>query len=666
MSEFANRNNVLEKETLESQIDRLNMRINEFMNNSLMSCDDSERISPIKKSNCDDTEISMTERFSMNEKYFINEDNEELYYLCNRSMMKFEDMRSDVLRNNEGNDLDFSEIRSSFGDFYRHSDAECRDITMKDLYELYKQVKGIIDIVESGGSYLGNLKFVGINYALAIYGMEISQKETCSSQFVSESINYEKKNHELQTQVVELKKKLSIPNEAIDRFCENIEREIVNSYNDTILLSPINNQKYLHIGFKDLIDSKSWSLLEQNYRKLKISHKKCEEISNNLAWQNAEIQVIKMQTQKKLKQSIEKEIELKFRQEVILKLQEEHERNIIEIKSKRETMEKEILRIDKYKRKLEKMRAMIKTQLQKLSTPKSQPEAKRPNSTSRINKTSPTLKRIRKMTSTKSTDHILSEINDIQKEISTLESFSEKSSNESDSVRLSHLYTKLSDLKTQKALGQFTASSTSMQIKNMNFSKSKPQKALGQFTASSTSMQIKNMNFSKSKNQISVTKKINSSSAQNSPTNTPIKSLILSSSENSADLSKPPIYKKTLRTNTEVIENLTQNTKDLYLREERVAEKEAELERKEKELQYLWVNSPNNERLTRIVSEESDKLTRLQIEYDRKLKILQDQISKYDSMIEKAKEDQNIVYINTDGNIDKLKELYRVIEELLI
>lgn len=556
-------------------------------------------------------------------------------------MMKFEDLRSDALRNHETNDLDFSEIRSSFGDFYRQSDVECREITMKDLYELSKQVKSIIDAVESGGNYMGNLKFIGTNYALAIYGMEISQKETCSAQFVLENINYEKKISELQAQIVELKKKLSIPNEAIDRFCGNIEREILNCYNDAMPLSPTKNQTNSLIELKDIMDSKSWSLLEQNYRKLKLNHKKCEEISNNLAWQNAEIQVIKMQTQKKFQQSMEKEIELKFRQEDVLKLQGEYERNMSEIKSSRDAVEKEILRIDKYKRKLEKMRTMIKTQLQRLlTTTQVQPEAKRPSSASRINESSPTLRRIRNINSSQLTDHIVSEINEVQKEINQLENYLEKSSNEGDSVRLSHLYTKLSDLKTQKALGQFTASSSSMQTANTN--------------------------FSKSTEKLSIPKRMNSSSAQNSPTNTPIKSLILSSPENSSDLSKPPIYRKAPRTNTEVIENSTQNTKTLHLREERIAEKEAELERKEKELQHSWANSPSNERLIRIVNEESEKLRRLQIDYDRKLKILQSQIVRYDTMMEKAKEDQNIVHNYPDRNIEKLKDLYSFMEELLL
>lgn len=556
-------------------------------------------------------------------------------------MMKFEDLRSDALRNHETNDLDFSEIRSSFGDFYRQSDVECREITMKDLYELSKQVKSIIDAVESGGNYMGNLKFIGTNYALAIYGMEISQKETCSAQFVLENINYEKKISELQAQIVELKKKLSIPNEAIDRFCGNIEREILNCYNDAMPLSPTKNQTNSRIELKDIMDSKSWSLLEQNYRKLKLNHKKCEEISNNLAWQNAEIQVIKMQTQKKFQQSMEKEIELKFRQEDVLKLQGEYERNMSEIKSSRDAVEKEILRIDKYKRKLEKMRTMIKTQLQRLlTTTQVQPEAKRPSSASRINESSPTLRRIRNINSSQLTDHIVSEINEVQKEINQLENYLEKSSNEGDSVRLSHLYTKLSDLKTQKALGQFTASSSSMQTANTN--------------------------FSKSTEKLSIPKRMNSSSAQNSPTNTPIKSLILSSPENSSDLSKPPIYRKAPRTNTEVIENSTQNTKTLHLREERIAEKEAELERKEKELQHSWANSPSNERLIRIVNEESEKLRRLQIDYDRKLKILQSQIVRYDTMMEKAKEDQNIVHNYPDRNIEKLKDLYSFMEELLL
>lgn len=556
-------------------------------------------------------------------------------------MMKFEDLRSDALRNHETNDLDFSEIRSSFGDFYRQSDVECREITMKDLYELSKQVKSIIDAVESGGNYMGNLKFIGTNYALAIYGMEISQKETCSAQFVLENINYEKKISELQAQIVELKKKLSIPNEAIDRFCGNIEREILNCYNDAMPLSPTKNQTNSRIELKDIMDSKSWSLLEQNYRKLKLNHKKCEEISNNLAWQNAEIQVIKMQTQKKFQQSMEKEIELKFRQEDVLKLQGEYERNMSEIKSSRDAVEKEILRIDKYKRKLEKMRTMIKTQLQRLlTTTQVQPEAKRPSSASRINESSPTLRRIRNINSSQLTDHIVSEINEVQKEINQLENYLDKSSNEGDSVRLSHLYTKLSDLKTQKALGQFTASSSSMQTTNTN--------------------------FSKSTEKLSIPKRMNSSSAQNSPTNTPIKSLILSSPENSSDLSKPPIYRKAPRTNTEVIENSTQNTKTLHLREERIAEKEAELERKEKELQHSWANSPSNERLIRIVNEESEKLRRLQIDYDRKLKILQSQIVRYDTMMEKAKEDQNIVHNYPDRNIEKLKDLYSFMEELLL
>lgn len=645
---------ILEKGFLESKLEKLQIRINDFKNNSLLSSEDSEILSPTKekyiKKCLDDTDLSLAERFLMNDDCFFNYDigglrNEELSTFCNRAMMKFEDFRSYAMRKCEKNSFDFDEMKSSFGETCKQNDVEYKETSLKDVYELLGHVKNLIYIVESEGKYMGSFKFAGFSFNLAINDVGFIQKDVCLEQFALEKIEckgfwdisedgYKKKVYDLVAEDRKIRESVDVYYDVVDRFCRSIENQMVNAYNDRF---PERNQKKetMKVHIRDMVDGKSWCLLEQGYRKLKVLCEKCEEIKNGLAWRNAEMQVIRLQAQKKLQQNAEKEIELKFKHEDIHRLQGEYEKNLRDVKANKMYQEKEIEKLDEYKVKLENMRVMIKTQLESLSKIRIHTESRRPNSASKINDITPTSKQINP-NSTQSTDPLLNDINFIQKEIKTLEKSLEKSPNEENSVKLSHLLTKLSDLKTQKALDKFSSNKSYIQSLN------------------SMSNQ--------SSNKLSVPKKVISSSAQNSPTNMSMKSFVIPSSEHSSEVSKPPIYRKAIRVNNEGLEN----AKSLCLREERVAEREAELENREKVLQKAWKSVPDSEKLISIINDEKDRLARLQISYDSKLKVLQSQIIRYDNIIEKAREEQAKIKTYPDETVQKLKNLYKLMGEFLL
>ncbi|OMJ74490.1 hypothetical protein SteCoe_19870 [Stentor coeruleus] len=653
MSKF-NVRNLQGKKSLEGEIEKLHVKIKDFKNNSLLSSEDSEILSPTKenyKKKClDDTELSLAERFLMMDDCFGNYDignlgSEELNTLCNRAMMKYEDFRSFTMRKSTSNDFSFSEVKSSFEDDYKQNDVKYKEITLKDIYGLLGQLKNIILIVESKGKYIGSFKFAGFSFNLSISDLgviekDIYQKQLSIEQFVCKDYysisdnECNKKVHDVLTEDWKVKGNTDFYYDVVDRFCKGIESQMINTYNDMIPM--INNKKdIMQDNIRDMMDMKSWCLLEQGYRKLKAVNEKCEEIKNDLAWKNTEMQVIKLQAQKKIQENAEKEIELKFKQEDIYRLQEEYEKNLRDVKASKAYHEKEIEKLDVYKEKLENMRVMIKTQLEALSKIHIHTESKRPNSASKINYTTSTSNHLNQ-NSTQSTSPHQNEINHLQQEISTLEKSLKKSPNEENFVKLSHLLTKLSDLKTQKALDQFSSNTSYIQ------------------TLSSISNQ--------STSKLSVPKRIISNSAQNSPTNMSMKSFIIPSSEHSNEVSKPPIYKKATRMNSENVEN----TKSLCLREERVVEREIELDEREKGLQKMWKSMSDGEKLISIINDEKDKLARLQMSYDNKLKVLQSQIIRYDNIIEKAKEQQAKVKTYPDETVQKLKSLYKLMGEFLL
>lgn len=543
--------------------------------------------------------------------------------------MRIEDVRSDSLRNGDFNDLDFSDIRESLGDFNRKSDFETREINIKDLYKLDKHVRNIINQVEAGERYNGVLKFAGVTFNLQIFGLEISKKSKLAMPETTE--NLQEKVNELQNTIIELRKKISIPDQAVNRFCGEIEKKMLDSYQEsyTNMWTP----SEIEINPLENPSGKSWALMEFDYKVLKNHHKKCEEVSNNLQWQGIEVQLIRSQLQKKLQITNEKEGYLIAKHQELAKTQKEYDENLHSVESERKTVENEIQRVEKYKRKLEKMKKILKTQIEALKT-----GGNRPSSASRVSETSPSLRRFRSNNS--NNESLDSEIEEVQLEIHSVESSLQDSVNETGSVKLCHLYTQLSNLRTQRVIEKNSLTSESMQV-----------------------------SLTKSMEKLPFPRKFTFSSAENSPNSTPIKIPTASPRENLSDVSKPPIYRRNNRGQTETVTTPTSNnTKITSIREERVAEREIEVERREKELQATWMKMPHAQELIPMVQNQVIALKKAQVEYDKKLKLLQNQIIRYDNLSEKIKEDGkdkgkgegSEIYIN------RLKDLYMLMEELLL
>ena len=537
--------------------------------------------------------------------------------------MKLEDIRSSELRSVEFNDLDFSDIRSSLGDFNRKSELDTREINIKDLYELKRHTRQIIKSVESGEGYNGVLRFAGVTFNLQIFGMEISQKEKSAKYYMGSTENLQQKVEELQRTIVDLRKKLTFPDKILSKFCEDIEKNMLETYQEktdempepAVFCSPC------------FTPGKSWALMEFDYKVLRRQHQKCEIISSNLQWQSIEVQLLRSELQKKLQIVTEKELHLISKHQELNKSQKDYEEKNSRFEKERAGIEREVERVDKYKRRIEKMKRVLKSQIEGFGS------LNRPSSASRASDTSPSLRRFRSNSSMN--EPLEAEIEELQHEIKSLETSLQESVNDTESVNLSHLYTKLSNLKTQKAIEKNAFNSDSVQVI-----------------------------LTKPMERLPIPRRFTFSSPENSPNSTPTKMPTSSPRENSSEISKPPIYRKNIRGQTDSVSTLS-TTRVMNIKEERLVERETELLRREKELQQTWMNLPDGQKLIPIVQKQIIDLQKTQAEYDKKIKLLQNQIIKYDSLEEKIK-DEGKASESPDVNLNKVKDLYKLMEELLL
>ena len=88
--------------------------------------------------------------------------------------MKFEDFRSNELRNHDLIGFDTSELHSPLEGYNRNADLEPKKITLQELYDLYTQLKHLIYSIETYKTNTGQLVFAGLLINLQIFISQVS------------------------------------------------------------------------------------------------------------------------------------------------------------------------------------------------------------------------------------------------------------------------------------------------------------------------------------------------------------------------------------------------------------------------------------------------------------------------------------------------------------
>ena len=126
------------------------------------------------------------------------------YEYLNQVRMKLEDFRSYSMRENDLLEYDY-DLRSSLGDNFRRSDFDNKEISIGEVFSLYKQAKNLLKDIESGSVSNKILKFAGLTINFNILGTHLPKKQKILKQFLFEKDENTVKV--LENQLIELKKK---------------------------------------------------------------------------------------------------------------------------------------------------------------------------------------------------------------------------------------------------------------------------------------------------------------------------------------------------------------------------------------------------------------------------------------------------------------------------
>lgn len=239
-----------------------------------------------------------------------------------------------------------------------------KELDLKVLYNLIKQVKRIIEKVESGESFKGSLKFLGVTFNFSVSGLELPDKAKVFQSFLFNDEDKSQCFEDVVKENVQLRKQVALNDEVMKKFCFSFEDSMKSQYFNYLFTGEFKQRK--NIVEKKVFDSKSWALLQANYQKMKNYNENCEKISRTLEWHKTEVQFLKVELQDKMRETLKKEGELSFRQEEINKLQSEYLENVRALESRQQALITGEINLENYKKKLEKMKGVIKAQLQEL------------------------------------------------------------------------------------------------------------------------------------------------------------------------------------------------------------------------------------------------------------------------------------------------------------
>lgn len=581
------------KRSIESQIDRLNARIFDFMNKSVHSHKDSgfsqefyESINP-----------KLQENEFICEKNANFSDPDSLFTQFSQACMKLEDIRSTSLREFNSNNFPLlSEYRSNSSESV-NNDLEGKEMQISELYALEKKVRNIINSVEAGKTFSGSVKFCEVTFFFHVFGVELGSKDKLMQLMFPEEHQWTVQQEKMSNEILNLRKKQALDQNNLSHLFLDLEKSMYNSF-ETLDLE----EKIWKNMESDIFDKKSWSLMQANYSKLKVHHKKCEIFSKGLEWQSAETQALNNHLKEKLKSLLKKEGELDFRIQELAKSESKLQETSKLLQAKEQNLISEQIQLEESKKKLEKMKALINLKIDELNkSVVPSIEQKRTHYTSRVTDYSQKQKTLKNpsVLGTDSSDESFQNF-----EISGDSTEDPKPSN-----------------KVYKA-ESFTSKSFKCPPKSCNRS-----------------------NFA-ARNTVKI------------PRN---------SKDSFSETPKPLAHRGSMRIIADPNSSLALN-RSLWMREERVAEKEAEIEIREKEIHDHWRKHPNAQEFIPMIQNEMIRLRSMQEIYDFKLKDLQMKMEEHDleNSFGQHKADESLSSQELSLHAEKLKDLYSMMEEMFV
>ena len=492
-----------------------------------------------------------------------------------------------------------------------------KELDIKVLYDLIKQVKRIIERVESGQTFKGSLKFLGVSFNIFVSGLELPDKGKVFQSFLFNDEDKTECFEDVIKENVQLRKQVALNDEIMKRFCFSFEDSMKSQYFNYLFTGEFKQRK--SIVEKKVFDSKSWALLQANYKKMKDYNENCEKISRTLEWHKTEVQFLKVELQDKMRDTLKKEGELSFRQEEINKMQSEYQENVKALESRQQALITGEINLENYKKKLEKMKGAIRAQLQELQ------------------------------------------------KINSMNNSAKKTTNTSK-------FTEVPSFKKFTFGSNFNSETGDSELEDPNL----PELSI-EAIPPRTPYERPHQHPSRPSdffNKPTVKSSQTPRAAEKDPVHLSIPS---TPRENLSNSDKPPISSRRYLKN---FESSSQGD-SLSLREERLAEREAEIERREKEIQKNWLKNPTAQEFIPMIQNEMMRLKTLQREYDKKVKVMQDRINKSENFEEKfmskfsrnpsqSMRDEQSSILSSDESIvlsskvDKLKDLCTMMEELLV
>ena len=302
-----------------------------------------------------------------------------------RVCMKLEDVRSGVLRSDLPG-LNLTEMPSSFVS-NSESVLQGEEIHIKELYRLEKQVKNIINLVESGETYSGSLKFSNVTFYFHVLGFELANKDKLLQAMFPEEFLWSIEKDQLTQETINLRKKLLIPDPILENFSKALTSSLQSSYTSEqaskTAIKPFNLQSNLIKPSESL----------QNFSKSYKIYKKCELNCRSLEWQNIETQLLNSTLKSKLKAILKQEGKLQFRALELSRQAQDYQNSIKSLQEREKKLVTEQVQLEQGKKKLEKMKSIINDKIDEINkSVTSSLDYKPTNYTSRATVLTPTSK----------------------------------------------------------------------------------------------------------------------------------------------------------------------------------------------------------------------------------------------------------------------------------
>jgi hypothetical protein len=480
--------------------------------------------------------------------------------------MKLEDIRSAAMKTTET--LNLTENPSSFIS-EAASVLHGEEIHIKELYHLEKKVKNIIKQVESGETFSGHLKFCNVSFYFHVFGFEFPTKDKLAQIMFPEEFRWNCEKEKITSEMIELRKNAAIPKSFMEKFALRLENDMKKKFHEVYCngFEKGGFFNYRKIGEK----SENLKVLEFCEKEI---FKENDEIYDFRQIENGENDWKIWENSKKFR-NLFKKCEFNCRalewQNAETQVMNNHLRtklkNVLKQEGELNFRSQDLKRLNlQYQ---DSIRALQERE-KKLLADQAQFEDSK--------------KKLEKMKNV-----INDKIEEINKSIDVKPTmYTSRTINLSPSIKVT---------------------------KNSNSSSS--SESFQNFELSGDSLEDPTRDIKQVKSNLSL--KI-SQSLRSSPKNIE-NSFSTNRKTQNFNLPKPPIYRRSSK-----IQNDCSNlayTKSLLMREERIAEKEAEIARREKEIHDQWIKHPYAQEFIPMIQKEMIRLKELQDCYEKKIYFLE-------------------------------------------